>query len=161
MMNDLTGRRFGRLTVIRRVEGYPTPRGLRDGWLCKCDCGNEVVVSTGDLTRGRTRSCGCLRRETTSKNHARTLGHYKGTAITKIRPDRAANRDNELGVKGIHWHEKKQKYRAMIYFRGKSKHLGYFDTLGEAVKAREEAEEELYKPLIEEYERKNAIEKSN
>lgn len=161
---DLAGRRFGRLTAIRYVKGYSTPRGSRDGWLCRCDCGNEIVVATSSLTHGRTRSCGCIRREATSKNHARTLGHYKGTAVTKIRPDRAANRDNKLGIKGVYWCEGKQKYRSMIYFKGKSIHLGYFDTLDKAVKAREDAEEEYYKPIIEEYEAKqenHTNEKSN
>lgn len=151
-MIDLTGRRFGRLVVEKRVEGYPTPRGARTGWLCRCDCGGEVVVTTNHLTSGSTRSCGCLRRETTSKNHARALGHYKGTAITKIRPERKANRDSELGIKGVSWYEKKQKYRAMIYLRGKTKHIGYYDTLKEAIEARKVAEAQYFAPIIKEYE---------
>lgn len=57
---DLTGHRFGRLLVIREY-------GRADGgsvlWLCKCDCGAEVVVRSGDLRSGDTKSCGCLRRE--------------------------------------------------------------------------------------------------
>lgn len=56
---DLTGQRFGRLVVIREC-------GRKNGhvaWLCRCDCGVEVVVQSCDLRSGRTKSCGCLSRE--------------------------------------------------------------------------------------------------
>lgn len=56
--NDLTGRRFGKLVVIKETE-------LRKRrcicWLCKCDCGNEKTVSSDYLIKGHTHSCGCLR----------------------------------------------------------------------------------------------------
>lgn len=57
----MTGRRFGRLVVLRLA-----PR--RDGvarryWLCVCDCGNTSETSTNLLTSGHTSSCGCLHRE--------------------------------------------------------------------------------------------------
>lgn len=55
---ELQGVRFGRLTVLRRVEGTK-----RVAWACACDCGNEVVRAQVDLRRGDTKSCGCLRRE--------------------------------------------------------------------------------------------------
>lgn len=55
LMQDLTGRVFGRLTVLRRVT---TPAGRR-GWRCLCTCGNETVVRTGLLSSGNTKSCGC------------------------------------------------------------------------------------------------------
>lgn len=53
---DLTGMRFGQLTVIKRAENI----GDRCAWLCKCDCGNETMVKSIYLTTGDTRSCGCL-----------------------------------------------------------------------------------------------------
>lgn len=56
---DLTGQTFNRLTVIRRVEN----KGRNTMWLCKCSCGNETVVSAGNLKTGNTKSCGCLNRE--------------------------------------------------------------------------------------------------
>lgn len=59
---DLTGMRFGRLTVIE-FAGYKTTRCLRIGqWKCKCDCGNICIVCANNLTSGNTRSCGCIRR---------------------------------------------------------------------------------------------------
>ena len=75
---DLTGEKFGRLTVIeldhRKAKN---PKGYRYFWKCKCDCGNEAVVCGEFLTEGRTKSCGCYRRENTIKmktthNHANT-----------------------------------------------------------------------------------------
>ena len=53
---DLTGQRFGRLTVIKRVEN----NGKKVMWLCRCDCGNETTVFSGCLRAGHTKSCGCL-----------------------------------------------------------------------------------------------------
>ena len=64
---DLTGQRFGRLTVVKRVEDYILPSGQhKPQWLCKCDCGNETIV-LGELLRyHHTQSCGCLHSEITS-----------------------------------------------------------------------------------------------
>lgn len=56
-IKDLLGRRFSRLVVVKSL-------GLLDGrrvsWECQCDCGNTVVLKSGDLTSGHTKSCGCL-----------------------------------------------------------------------------------------------------
>jgi hypothetical protein len=61
-LKDLTGKRFGKLTVINRTENYiNTFSGrVRVMWLCKCDCGKETIVASGELKRGDTKSCGCL-----------------------------------------------------------------------------------------------------
>lgn len=59
----LSGMRFGRLTVVResgRING-------KVAWLCKCDCGNEKVVTGNALRCGDTRSCGCLFNESRRK----------------------------------------------------------------------------------------------
>lgn len=65
VLKDLSGQRFGRLTVIKRVEN-DKPYGSK--WLCKCDCGNEITVLSNNLQRGNTRSCGCLREELRTKH---------------------------------------------------------------------------------------------
>ncbi|MBQ7705132.1 MAG: hypothetical protein IJT73_06890 [Selenomonadaceae bacterium] len=62
-LKDLTGLKFGRLTVIERAgskNGFAT-------WRCKCDCGNIHIVSGVCLTSGASKSCGCLQREITQK----------------------------------------------------------------------------------------------
>lgn len=61
---DLTGKRFGYLTVLEQVEDYTTLSGRhRDKWLCKCDCGNIIEVRGMNLKNGHTKSCGCYRTE--------------------------------------------------------------------------------------------------
>ena len=62
---DLTGQRFSKLTVISRAEDKVDKKsGHRFScWKCVCDCGNETIVRTASLKKGRTKSCGCLRRK--------------------------------------------------------------------------------------------------
>lgn len=56
---DLTGRRFGKLTVLSKS---PEKRGRAYAWVCQCDCGKIThPIITYRLLQGKTRSCGCLR----------------------------------------------------------------------------------------------------
>lgn len=57
---DLTGKRFGKLIVIKKVENN---KYNRIQWLCRCDCGNVTCLSSNALTTNNTKSCGCLKRE--------------------------------------------------------------------------------------------------
>lgn len=75
---DLTGRTFGRLTVIERAEGRYTSRGspvVR--WRCRCNCGNEMVTDAVCLTAGHTKSCGCLQDESRRKSKNRRSNKYE------------------------------------------------------------------------------------
>ena len=64
---DLTGQKFGRLTVIGRAKDYITSKEHRTVmWLCKCDCGNKIIVQGNSLKSGNTKSCGCFLREVMS-----------------------------------------------------------------------------------------------
>jgi hypothetical protein len=56
MMLDLTGKRFGRLTVLERCQGQKPIR-----WICRCDCGKIVEKPSANLQKGKTKSCGCIR----------------------------------------------------------------------------------------------------
>lgn len=64
-IHDLTGRPYGRLTVL----GLSTYRGnSKKGetfWICECDCGEIIDVRGTDLKKNHTKSCGCFRRENT------------------------------------------------------------------------------------------------
>jgi hypothetical protein len=57
---DLTGQRFGRLTVVCRVKNH---RNGRARWLCRCDCGGERSPQGNHLKHGKISSCGCYRAE--------------------------------------------------------------------------------------------------
>ena len=70
VLNDLTGQKFGRLTVVQRAEDRIRPNGKhRVQWLCKCDCGNYSVVDPSSLHSGNTSSCGCLKKEMRGEKH--------------------------------------------------------------------------------------------
>ena len=57
---DLTGKRFGRITVLERADDYISPSGHKNvRWKCKCDCGNKFIVKPSRLTSGKMISCGC------------------------------------------------------------------------------------------------------
>lgn len=76
---DLTGQRFGRLTVVKRVESYRTHSGdTRSRYLCRCDCGEERTVLAQNLKRGKTQSCGCWRQKSPMvvREKAKTEGLY-------------------------------------------------------------------------------------
>lgn len=57
------GNRYGRLTVVERAAN----QGTRAQWLCRCDCGTDKVVGGKQLRRGTTTSCGCYRKEVSTK----------------------------------------------------------------------------------------------
>ncbi len=57
---DLTGKQFGRLTVLR-LSGHNIHRQRE--WLCRCACGTELVLPSVRFRTGNTSSCGCLKRE--------------------------------------------------------------------------------------------------
>lgn len=54
---DITGKHFGRLTVLERVVH---PHRADSFWRCRCECGNEAIVSGYKMRIGHTQSCGCL-----------------------------------------------------------------------------------------------------
>ena len=71
---DMTGKTFGRLTVIDR-DGTR----LRGYWNCKCLCGKTSVVSGSSLRKGTTVSCGCYHREICTKHGEFSGGSKKAT----------------------------------------------------------------------------------
>lgn len=71
---DLTGARFGRLTVVERSDNYTKGKANSARWLCRCDCGKYKIILSNSLIRGRSKSCGCYRSELRTKNN---LTHNK------------------------------------------------------------------------------------
>lgn len=99
---DISNQRFGRLVAIR-------PNGKQGSgykWLCKCDCGNEITTKSSSLLRGLTKSCGCLRKDTTSKRFTKHNGRFEHLyTIYCSMKSRCQNSKNEhykfYGGKGI------------------------------------------------------------
>lgn len=123
---DLTGKKFGRLTVIK-------DDGTRDGraikWLCRCECGKYIHVRGNMLKNGHTRSCGCLQLE-----RAREYGSRPG--VNKITTPTSRS---TTGVRGVY--KKRGLYEVTINIHKKQTYLGRYKTLEEAVKVRRKAEE--------------------
>lgn len=69
---DLTGKRFGKLTVLGRVGDV----GKNTAWLCKCDCGEIKNILSYNLSSGKSKSCGCVR-SAKLKKYATTHGESK------------------------------------------------------------------------------------
>ena len=73
---NLTGQRYGMLTVIEEQQNMKDVKNKGTYWRCVCDCGNETIVSSNQLRTGGTMSCGCLqsKNELLIKQHLGELG---------------------------------------------------------------------------------------
>lgn len=73
---DLTGKRFGRLTVLSRL---PNDSRGRARWCCVCDCGKQTSVLGSHLRKQNIRSCGCLARSLSSERILKhpTKGNFR------------------------------------------------------------------------------------
>lgn len=102
-LKDLTGQRFGRLTVLKRAG---SSSGGAAKWLCRCDCGNETIVYGYSLRIGNTKSCSCMKDELAKEIHtihAQSMSRlHKVWAGMKERcHNQKHNRYNRYGGRGI------------------------------------------------------------
>jgi hypothetical protein len=72
-LNERIGKRFGKLVVVERIG---TDKHNNTLWKCKCDCGNTPTISMGCLTRGHTKSCGCLSKEKVIDIRGKRFGRW-------------------------------------------------------------------------------------
>lgn len=151
---NIKGERFVNLTVLE-----PTNRRDKNNgsvvWRCVCDCGNLKEATEADLKRGAVRSCGCIARNFSRENGKKVLTEQaKKVCVENTRLDNlaaATAKNNTSGYKGVTWDGSRGKWRAQIVFKGKAYHLGRYNTIEQAAAARKQAEEELYKPILEKY----------
>ena len=136
---DLTGQRYGQLTVLRPAESI----GDKTTWLCRCDCGNEVVVKTRYLRSGHVKSCGCKRAEGIGSH----LNYIDGTCVEMLRA-KTVRSNNTSGVPGVDWQKKRGRWRASICFKGQRYFLGSYELFDEAVQARRLAEAKLHDEFL-------------
>ena len=76
---DITGQKYGRLTAIK----YVYTKNKKAYWLCKCDCGNEVIIAYSSLKSKNTKSCGCLKHEYAKKYYS-NLNKTHGMTETNL-----------------------------------------------------------------------------
>jgi len=103
-LKDLTGQKFGKLTVMKRVENN---KYRQSRWLCRCECGKECVTSQGTLKYGRTKSCGCLRSETSKTNgkdnYGKNIKNLIGMRFGLLTVIKEGNRKNYNEQSMITW----------------------------------------------------------
>lgn len=129
-LKDLTGRQFGRVTVL----GYARREKSHHLWRCQCSCGRVFDARQGNLLDGTTTSCGCVHKEQPG------LHFVEGTFVEGIQ-SRTVSRANTSGVRGVYYNRQRGKWIAQIVFKGKCYYLGGYDKLEEAAKARARGEE--------------------
>lgn len=150
---EIIGKQFGRLTVT----GWTKGKKNRTMYTCDCYCGNKTTAGYTDLVTGKKSSCGCLRKDESSKRIERTYEPmYKKQREARIDGTIAyglnakVSKNSKTGINGVS-KTKKGKYRVYINLAGKHYHLGVFDTLEEAKQARKEAEKKFYEPILKKY----------
>lgn len=132
---DLTGKKFGRLTVLGLSEKRS---GRKSYWVCQCECGNKKIVRSDCLKSGNVKSCDCLKREqdkinlnrithgdTLTGNHERLWGIWQGIKT------RTTNNHSEsyaiYGGRGItvckEWLESYEKFKEWSLANGYSDNL--------------------------------------
>ena len=145
---DLTGRVFGRLTVVG-------PLDEKDGkdnamWKCKCECGTEIAVSQSSLLQGYYKSCGCVRQERQETLHD-TCTFVENTCV-EVLEKRKSRSDNTSGFRGVS-KGPGGKWLVTIGFQRKRYYLGLYSSFDYAVKARLHIEEALHDGFLDTYKR--------
>lgn len=141
-IKDLTGQRFGRLTVVGKTDKTYQNNTV---WHCVCDCGNEIDVMGRSLTSGNTKSCGCLNHEP-KKIPPDAMDNTRASSLNKTEYS-----TNTSGIRGVSWNKKRGKWEAYIKFKGRQYKLGLYDDILEAKEAREKAEALTFEEFLDFY----------
>lgn len=114
---DLTNQKFGRLTALEQTRWYGQIH-----WKCLCDCGKVIILPTGSLSTGNTKSCGCLKRDLAGKHTIKHgLKHHPLYKLWKTIKQRCYNPNNKQyrywGGRGIIvWEGWKNNPEAFVYW---------------------------------------------
>ena len=134
-IDDYIGKQFNHLTLIKNL--YKIDKNNSKLALFKCDCGNEKILVFTQVLNGAVTSCGCQNRGKNSNLSDKAvfikkLNFFKNNT----------QKNNKTGHTGIS--KVGNKYRVRIQIDKKSIHVGYFNDLDIAIKARKEAEEKFF-----------------
>src|SRR5712692_7244691 len=106
--DDLTGRRFFRLTILGGRKTTRTPGGWYvTTWRCRCDCGQERDIQTSNFRYGTTKRCGCWGPENTSRRMRKESGFAATTQVWGYYTANARRR-------GIDWHLDREQFTKLI-----------------------------------------------
>lgn len=148
-METMIGQKIGRWTILGEFR-----KGRILYYQCRCDCGTVRNVKADSIRYGRSKSCGCLRRERAmdiisknAKERIETNAAFRTNfhAIERTEP----YKNNKSGHKGVYWCNSLGLWRAYINVQKKAIYLGGYHDMKDAIRAREEAEKKYFLPLIE------------
>lgn len=145
---DYTGKTFGYLTV----ESYDKSTKK---WLCRCKCGNKILVRSNNLQSGNTESCGCKLKEFLDTQVV------EKTRPAQIRDGEIINSKNTSGYTGVYFHKRKNKWYVEIKFQKKRYYLGSYTNFDDAVLVRKIAENRLHGDFFDWYNELKANKQDN
>ena len=145
----MTGQTFGRWTILGEFR-----EGRKLYYKCRCECGTERAVYASSIRTGRSRSCGCMKadraKDTIAENSKKNLATNAAFCTNFHSIERKTPyKNNKSGHTGVYWCKTNEIWKAIIYVQKKAIYLGSYHDIGEAIKAREAAEEKYFLPLIE------------
>jgi hypothetical protein len=146
---NLIGRRFGKLEIIGRSDKRGS-RGARTVplWECRCECGNITYKATDILTNPEFSMCNeCVGKYARSKQREKA-GYVDGTQLSRIKSDKLIS-SNTSGCRGVYYDKHSGMWRARLKFKGKLMNFGSYKNFDDAVKARKDAEQQIYGEYLE------------
>lgn len=143
---DLTGMKFGKLTVLERAGDWNG--STKTIWRVRCDvCGNVYELDTNHLKC--TNQCACIRPEKLKEGQEiQKKLCVDGTFVSGI-VGRKTNKNSSTGITGVC--KLGNKWRAYIVFKRKQYGLGVYDTIEKAAEARKRGEEKIYGDFLQWY----------
>ena len=142
---DYTGVRRGDLIGIRKtdktVEYYGMPRPV---WEWRCKCGRTVEKAAFEVAPNRRSCCpDCAREKRRTNARLNNLkNRVEGTNLTETQLrgvlEGKLTKRNRSGIRGVSWAKNANKWTARGFKDGKPVHLGYFENIEDAAKARQE-----------------------
>lgn len=149
---DLSGQTFGQLHVDAFVR---TDKNGHSIFQCTClRCGKKFETLGTSIIERRTVSCGCVCKEnsTIGRQKVRDEAVELGTNVGKLKAKQAFKSNKTTGIRGVCYIKSQGKYKAYITFRKVRYMLKYSSDLEECIKARKEAEEQIFGNFLKWYE---------
>ena len=143
---NIEGEKYGRLTAISPTEDRDVSGSII--WECLCECGSKVFYSVNRLKQGRTKSCGCLYKETRGISADNRTDAVEQTLLSILISSKEPRADNSSGHTGVCYDKRRDKWMAYIDFQKKRIYLGAFREKRDAICKRKEAEALLHDPVV-------------
>lgn len=133
----MINKKYGRLTVIKKLESLRMNDRTRARYLCKCDCGNDHIAFATYLQTGDTQSCGCLKKELEDKHLREDYDNKRVDGVVMpLFKGKEPRKDSTTGYRGVQRYytrvSQKERFRAYITVKGKVYRKAGFKTAEDA-----------------------------